>query len=320
MSDEQGGFLSELKRRKVYRVAIAYVVVAWVALQFFDLVLENLNMPDRVMQSVMAVIAIGFPIVLVLAWAFDITSDGIKATPGRSKSFGALIVVVSLAALGFAAWTFSGGDRVETRPEASASRRAGPWVAKEEIRAIDSIAVLPFESFSENQSDEYFADGLADTLLHKLAQLPNLKVIARNSSFQFKGTNKDAREIGTILEVAALLEGSVQRQGDQVRIIAQLIDPAHGAHLWSGTFDDTIQNIFELQDRIAADIMLELQISISEQDRRRVFRNGTDSPEAYELLMRANEMRVSAVSRPGYVSLVRVHRRGAKRGRACHRG
>lgn len=283
MSDEQGGFLSELKRRKVYRVAIAYVVVAWVALQFFDLVLENLNMPDRVMQSVMAVIAIGFPIVLVLAWAFDITSDGIKATPGRSKSFGALIVVVSLAALGFAAWTFSGGDRVETRPNGT--------VAKEEIRAIDSIAVLPFESFSENQSDEYFADGLADTLLHKLAQLPNLKVIARNSSFQFKGTNKDAREIGTILEVAALLEGSVQRQGDQVRIIAQLIDTADGAHLWSGTFDDTIQNIFELQDRIAADIMLELQISISEQDRRRVFRNGTDSPEAYELLMRANEMR-----------------------------
>jgi TolB-like protein/Tfp pilus assembly protein PilF len=282
MRDEQGDFLGELKRRKVYRVAIAYVIVAWVALQFFDLVLENLNAPDWVMQSVMAVIAIGFPVVLVLAWAFDITPDGIKATPGRSRAFGALIAVVSIAALGFAAWTFSSGDRVQTGPNGTA--------ADEDIRAIDSIAVLPFESFSENRSDEYFADGLADTLLHKLAQLPNLKVIARNSSFQFKGTNKDTREIGTILEVAALLEGSVQREGDQVRVIAQLIDTADGAHIWSGTFDDTMQNIFELQDRLAADIMLQLQISISEQDRKRVFRNGTDSPEAYDLLMRANEM------------------------------
>ena len=238
MADEQGDFFGELKRRKVYRVAIAYVVVAWVGLQFFDLVLENLNAPDWAMQSIMAVVAIGFPVVLVLAWAFDITPDGIKATPGRNRAFGALIAVVSLAALGFAAWTFMGGYEVVTvSPDATSA---------EEIRAIDSIAVLPFESFSENQSDEYFADGLADTLLHKLAQLPDLKVIARNSSFQFKGTNKDAREIGTILDVAALLEGSVQRQGDQVRIIAQLIDTADGAHLWSGTFDDTMQNIFEL--------------------------------------------------------------------------
>ena len=194
-----------------------------------------------------------------------------------------LVAAVSLAAIGFAVWTFSDGDR----EEAAQNDVAGA----PEIRTIDSIAVLPFESFSTNQSDEYFADGLADTLLHKLAQLPNLKVIARNSSFQFKGTNKDAREIGDILEVAALLAGSVQRQGDQVRIIAQLIDTVDGTHLWSGTFDDTMQNIFELQDRLAEDIMLQLQISISEQDRRRVFRNGTDSPEAYDLLMRANEMR-----------------------------
>lgn len=283
MVEGQGGFLVELKRRKVYRVAIAYVVVAWVALQFLDLVLENFNAPDWVMQAIMAIFAVGFPVVLVLAWAFDITSDGIRATPGTSRAFGILIAAVSFGAIGFAAWTFMGGGEAPPNNETAAV----------EIRAIDSIAVLPFESFSENRSDEYFADGLADTLLHKLAQLPNLKVIARNSSFQFKGTNKDAREIGDILDVAALLEGSVQRQGDDVRIIAQLIDTADGTHLWSGTFDDTMQNIFELQDRVAADIMRQLQISISEQDRRRVFRNGTDSPEAYDLLMRANEMRWS---------------------------
>ena len=288
MAEEQGDFFGELKRRKVYRVAIGYVVVAWVALQFFDLVLENLNAPDWVMQLVMAVVAIGFPVVLVLAWAFDITQDGIKATPGRSRAFAVLIVIISLGALGFAGWSLLGGEESELID--------GDVIAADEIRVIDSIAVLPFESFSEDRSDAYFADGLADTLLHKLAQLPNLKVIARNSSFQFKGTNKDAREIGKILDVSAMLEGSVQRQDNQVRVIAQLIDTADGAHLWSGTFDDTMQNIFELQDRIAADIMLQLQISISEQDRRRVFRNGTESPEAYELLLRANEMRWSTDS------------------------
>jgi len=284
MTDEQPGFFAELKRRKVYRVAVAYVVVSWVALQFFDLVLENVNAPDWVMQVIMAVFAIGLPFALALAWAFDITKDGIRATPGGSnRVFSVLIVVIFVAAVGFAAWPL-----LHNEPEADAGAGA---VSLEEIRAIDSIAVLPFASFSANQSDEYFADGLADTLLNKLAQLPNLKVIARNSSFQFKGTNKDAREIGAVLGVAALLEGSVQRQDNQVRVIAQLIDTTDGAHLWSATFDDTMQNIFELQDRLAGEIMLQLQISISDHDRRRVLRNGTDSPEAYDLLLRANEMR-----------------------------
>ena len=282
MTDQQTGFLAELKRRKVYRVAIAYVVVAWISLQFFDLVLENVNAPNWVMQLIMAVFAIGLPVALVLAWAFDITHDGIKATPGSKPAFTVLIVLVSAGALGFVAWSFlgneSGSESVPTPADAP------------EIRAIDSIAVLPFESFSEDQSDEYFADGLADTLLHKLAQLPNLKVIARNSSFQFKGTNKDAREIGELLDVAALLEGSVQRQGNQVRVIAQLIDTSDGTHVWSATFDDSMENIFELQDRLAGEIMVQLQISISEQDRRRVMRDGTDSPQAYDLLLRASEL------------------------------
>lgn len=283
MADSQPGFLQELKRRKVYRVAIAYIVAAWVALQFLDLVLENVNAPDWVMQMIMAVLAIGFPVALVLAWAFDVTPEGIKADPAKSRAFTILVAVVSVGAIAFVVWSFS--DRDEAGAPVSSVG------SSDEIRAIDSIAVLPFESFSENQSDEYFADGLADTLLHKLAQLPNLKVIARNSSFQFKGTNKDAREIGTTLEVGTLLEGSVQRQGNQVRVIAQLIDTSDGAHIWSGTFDDTMQNIFELQDRIASDIMTQLQISISEQDRKRVLRDGTDSPEAYDLLLRAQQLR-----------------------------
>ena len=146
MTEKQGDFLGELKRRKVYRVAIAYVVVAWVALQFFDLALENFNAPDWAMQTIMAVAAIGFPAVLVLAWAFDITKDGIKAAPGMSRAFAVLITIVSLGAVGFAAWTFLGD---EARVTAGGETPGG-----KELRAIDSIAVLPFESFSENQSEK----------------------------------------------------------------------------------------------------------------------------------------------------------------------
>ena len=279
MTDKQASFLTELKQRKVFRVAVGYVVIAWVALQFFDLVFDNINAPDWVMLSVMAIMAVGFPVALVLAWAFDVSAEGIRIVPGRSRAFVLLISVVSVASLGYVSWIFIGtaGDQIETNSTASES----------EIRVIDSIAVLPFESFSEDPQDAYFADGLADTLLHKLANLSNLKVIARNSSFQFKGSNKDARELGQILGVAALLEGSVQRQVDQVRIIAQLIDTSDGSHIWSSTFDDTFQNIFELQDRIAQEIMQQLQISISERDMQLALRNGTDSPEAYDLLMRA---------------------------------
>jgi TolB-like protein/Tfp pilus assembly protein PilF len=279
MPENQLNFLTELKRRKVFRVAVAYVVIAWVALQFLDLVFENINAPDWVMLSVMAIMAVGFPVALVLAWAFDVSSEGVQTVPGRSRAFVLLIAVVSVASLGYVGWMYIGsaGDEIQADSTASGS----------EISVIDSIAVLPFESFSEDPQDAYFADGLADTLLHKLANLSNLKVIARNSSFQFKGSNKDAREIGRILGVAALLEGSVQRQGEQMRIIAQLIDTSNGTHIWSSTFDDTFQNIFELQDRIAQEIMQQLQISISERDMLLTRRNGTDSPEAYDLLMRA---------------------------------
>jgi adenylate cyclase len=279
MPDKQSGFLNELKQRKVFRVAAAYIVLAWLALQFLDLVFENINAPDWVMQSVMAIMAIGFPIALILAWALDVSSEGVRSVPGRSRAFMFLIAGIFVASLGFIGWMIVGTDGKESQADSMAS--------ESQVGVIDSIAVLPFESFSEDRQDEYFADGLADTLLHKLAQISTLKVIARNSSFQFKGSNKDAREIGRILNIAALLEGSVQRQDNQVRVIAQLIDTSDGTHIWSSTFDGNYQNIFELQDRIAQDIMEQLQVSISERDRMLALRNGTDSPEAYDLLMRA---------------------------------
>jgi len=279
MAEDQIGFFDELRRRKVTRVAVAYIVVAWVALQFFDIVLDNIDAPAWAMRAIMAILAIGFPATLVLAWAFDLSVDGVRTVPGTSRAFVILIVLLAVASLGYSGWSFLGPGEYEQGAETPAPGS--------QLRVIDSIAVLPFDSFSQERRDEYFADGLADTLLHKLAQIENLKVIARNSSFQFKGSNRDAREIGDLLQVAALLEGSVQRQDQNIRIIAQLIDTASGSQIWSRTFDDSFQNIFELQDRIAAAIMEQLRISISERDRMLTLRNGTDSPEAYELLLRA---------------------------------
>jgi TolB-like protein/Tfp pilus assembly protein PilF len=183
-----------------------------------------------------------------------------------------------------------GSSRVRRGATTSSSVEATAESAganSDDDESLLAIAVLPFESFTEDREDELFADGLADTLLHKLAQLETLTVIARNSSFQFKGQNVDVREIGEKLGVPTLLEGSVQRQGDQIRVIAQLVSTKDGAHWWSGTFDGTFENVFELQDEIAAAITEQLQITLTDQDRERLYRKGTSNPEAYETLARA---------------------------------
>lgn len=159
--------------------------------------------------------------------------------------------------------------------------------ATDRSESLLAIAVLPFESFSEDRGDQYFADGLADALLHRLAQLQTLTVIARNSSFQFKGRNLDFREIGEKLGVPTVLEGSVQRNGDRIRVIAQLVNTENAAHWWSGTFDGTFANIFELRDEIAGAIAEQLQITLSDRDRERLYRSGTRTPEAYDMLERA---------------------------------
>jgi len=174
MAENEAGFLEELRKRKVIRVAGAYLVAAWIALQVFDLVLDNIGAPAWVMRTLMAVLAIGFPIALVLAWAFEVSADPSATTPRRNRAFAVLVAMISVVAVGASAWIFFGNSPNEPAPVAGA--------ATPELRVIDSIAVLPFETFSGDTQDEYFADGLADTLLHKLAQLQKLKVIANCST------------------------------------------------------------------------------------------------------------------------------------------
>ena len=274
-------FLDELKRRRVFRVGAAYLVVAWLLLQFTDIVFDNLGAPQWVMQAIMLVLAIGFPAAVVLAWAFEAGPDGVRrdddaVSSSNTRKFYALVALLLVVAIGILGWRFL---IMEDEAVVGDIGRDDSFLA---------VAVLPFESFSEQSEDQYFADGLADTLLHKLATLQTLTVIARNSSFQFKGQNVDVREVGEILGVPTVVEGSVQRRGDQIRVIAQLVSTSDGAHWWSGTFEDTFDNVFELQDRIAAAIVEQLQITLTQHDRDRLYRNGTTNPEAYDTLMRAD--------------------------------
>lgn len=286
-------FVEELKRRSVFRVAIGYLVVAWLVLQLTDLVFENMNAPDWVMQAIMLALLAGLPVALVLAWAFELKADGLQReseisseSPANNRLFYAVVGVISIAAIGLFLWQ-------QTNAPAPVNDTANDTVSENpNNESLLAIAVLPFESFTEDREDEYFADGLADTLLHKLSQLETLTVIARNSSFQYKGQNVDVREVGKALGVPTVVEGSVQRQGEQIRVIAQLVSTEDGAHWWSGTFDGTFENVFELQDEIAAAITEQLQITLSDRDRERLYRNGTNIPEAYDALARARAIDV----------------------------
>ena len=255
--------VEELKRRNVIRVGIAYLVAAWVVLQIADLVLENIGAPEWVMQTLMLVLALGFPVVLLFSWAFELTPEGIKREkdipPGESitrhtahkldrMTVGLLFVVVLLVVV----------ERMVPEEDASESEPEPVAAAVAE----KSIAVLAFEDLSPEGNQEYFAEGISEELLNVLAQIPDLKVAGRTSSFAFKDQKRDLREIGEILEVAHILEGSVRTSGDRIRVTAQLVKADDGFHLFSKNYDRNLTDIFEVQDDIAREIATALRSAI----------------------------------------------------------
>lgn len=263
-------FFEELKRRNVIRVAIAYGVAAWFLLQLADLVLENIAAPDWVMQTLMLVMVIGFPLAIIFAWAFERTPEGIKREKDvdRSQSItrqtgrkldraiiGILTILVAyllIDKLILERHPITPADSTETvATETTAPEESGP-----------SVAVLPFVNMSGDQENEYFSDGLTETLLHMLAQLPELRVAARTSSFAFKGKDTGIAEIANTLGVAHILEGSVQKSGERVRITAQLIRAEDGFHVWSQNYTRPLNDIFAIQDEIATDVADALDSSL----------------------------------------------------------
>jgi len=271
------GFFEELKRRKVFRVAIAYVVVSWALAQGLAQVLPVFDISNSVIRSVIALMLIGFPVVLVLAWVFDITPQGIRATPAPTTSASPrvrrnLIMLIAIGVIISAAAGFF------LLPRASA-------------RKIDkSIAVLPFQNLSDEKENAYFADGIQDDILTNLSKIGDLKVISRMSVMSYRGDGvRNAREIGKALGVGTLLEGSVRRAGNRVRVSVQLINANNDEHIWAEDYDRELTDVFAIQTDLARKIASALQAKLSPNETARLDRRPTKDSDAYLLYVQAHD-------------------------------
>ncbi len=276
------GFLGELKRRKVIRAAVAYLVVAWVLLQVADVLFPALILPDWTVRFVAGLLVLGFPLVLVFSWAFDLGPDGLKrevsaAPPVGAAGKGRLVIVSAFLAVAAVGITLFFSDRIGDEQGIGAKEK--------------SIAVLPFADMSPEGDQEYFADGVSEELLVLLARVPELRVIGRTSSFQFKGQQEDLRLIGERLGVTHLLDGSVRKYGDTVRVTAQLVDTRDGASLWSDRFDSRIENILALQDEISAAVVDTLKVELLGYAAQRHVNTSSTNPEAYDLYLKGQHFR-----------------------------
>ncbi len=271
-------FLKELKRRNVIKSTIAYLVVAWVLLQVFTLLLPIIGAPEWIVQGITLVLAIGLPIWIIVSWVYDITPQGIEKTNdvgqndlsshATNKRLNAFIIAslsIAVVVLGLKiSGVFSSNSNNEY-----------------------AIAVLPFVNMSDDAEQEYFSDGISEEIINMLAQVPKLTVMARTSSFAFKGKNMDLKLIGEQLNVGYLLEGSVRRSGNTLRITAQLIDVATGAHLYSEKFDREVEDVFDIQDEISQNILSAVKIKLLGEEKEAVFKKYTDNTDAYELYLEA---------------------------------
>ena len=290
-------FFAELKRRRVFRVMAVYGALAFAIIEASDVILPRMAMPDWTVSLVVWLALIGFPVAVALAWAFDVTPQGVQRTedaaPGEltqilmapaSKRWPAgLLALVGVIALVAGAW-FAGRTTAPTVTGASTGAESSAAVSTGPAR--ESIAVLPFVNMSSDPEQEYFSDGISEELLNLLAQIPELQVAARTSSFSFKDQNLEIPEIAEHLKVAHVLEGSVRKAGNQVRITAQLIRAADGFHMWSDTWDRSLDDIFAIQDEIAADVAAQLKIELLGSTPTVVEAN----PEAYALYLQARQV------------------------------
>src|SRR5437764_6192517 len=273
-------FFGELKRRNVYKVGVAYAIVAWLLMQLASQIVPFFEIPNWVVRLIILLLVIGFPIALIIAWAFEVTSEGIKRTEtadaaGLRSHGGAWIYVVLIGAALSVGLFFVG------RYTAGHATRQ----VSEVTTAIPekSIAVLPLSNESGDPKDEYFSDGLSEELIAALAQINGLKVIGRSSSFRFKDRHEDPKAIGEKLGVSTLLEGTVRKQNDRVRIVAELVNAGDGIALWTRTFDRELRDIFSLQQEIARAVAESLKVTLlgSNEKSAQMASNNVEAHNAY---------------------------------------
>jgi len=281
--------LSELKRRNVFRVALLYLVASWLVIQVADTGVSLLGLPDWTGRFVFLLLVIGFPPVIVFSWVYELTPEGLKRekdvvrdasiTRETARKLNMAVIVLLLVALGGLI-----ADRLVPR-HAAAPETTGV-AASAAAPDEQSIAVLPFVNMSSDQENEYFSDGLSEELLNLLAKIPELKVAARTSSFTFKNSTAEIGEIAKTLQVAHVLEGSVRKSGDEIRVTAQLIKASDGYHLWSETWDRRLVDVFAIQDEIAAKVVDALRVTLL----GKVPHARATDPRGYELYLKAKAL------------------------------
>ena len=292
---------SELKRRNIFRVTGVYAVVGWLLIQMGNALETSLDMPSWFDKLVTTLVLIGFPVAMVLAWAFEMTPDGVKPTlkvaEGESvtdktgKTLNGVLVGLLAVALVVIAWQNFGSSKADPQQtvEVQSSEDESGSEAETTEEAKQSIAVLPFEDFSEDKTQDYFARGISEELLNVLARIDGLRVASRTSAFAFKDEGKSVSEIAEALDVAHVLEGSIRKSRTTLRITAQLIDTSNDEHLWSDTYDRplTAENLFQIQDEISEAIVTALKGKLTIKPPEASGR--TLSLEAYETYLKARE-------------------------------
>src|SRR5438132_3957927 len=267
--------IAELKRRRVFRALVGYGIAAFAVLQIVEPVMHGLRWPEVTLSYVVVALAIGFPIVVSLAWIFGVNAGRLQRTPASGREFKGTHIALVLTGIGVLAaapgivwYFFLRGERV----------------SKAEVARAASIAVLPFANLSGGQENEYFSDGVTEEIINALANIEGVRVVARTSAFSFKGKNVNVRQVGEELNVATVLEGTVRRDGNQLRIAAQLIGAADGYHIWSKTFDRELKNVFSLEDELARAIVQSLKPRLVPD--RALVQQAAVSTEAHDLYLK----------------------------------
>ena len=278
-------FFAELKRRNVYKVAVAYGVVAWLLMQVASQIFPFFDIPNWVVRLVVLLLIIGFPVALIIAWAFEVTSEGIKRTEAADaagqRSRGVAWIYVVLIGVALSVGLFFVGRYTAGHATPRPSEAATPIPEK-------SIAVLPLVNESGDPKDEYFSDGLSEELIAALAQISGLKVIGRSSSFRFKDRKEAPKTIGEKLGVSTLLDGTVRKQGDRVRIVAALVNATDGIQLWTRTFDRELKDIFAVQEEIATAVAESLKVTLLGSQDRPAQRGAASNVEAHNAYLQGH--------------------------------
>lgn len=297
---EMGSFFTELKRRNVFKVAVAYAIVSWLLIQITDIVAPALHLPDWTLTFIVYLLIIGFPLALFLSWAFELTPEGIKVTSSQGPDkfhthttgqqlnytiIGVLILAVIFLVVDNYMLEGDKHEETEVSGEETPVRSEVGGVRSEVLP--NSIAVLPFDNLSPDPDNAYFAAGIHDTILNELAKIGDINVISRTTMLRYAGSDKTIDEIADELNVETVMEGSVQYAEGRVLVTAQLIDPKTNAHLWSKNYDREFKGIFALQADIASNIAIALEAELLPAERANIEKPMTNSPEAYALYLRA---------------------------------